>query len=154
MCDFEALTQAQTAITTYDTEIERIEKKILKITAPHRRAIEALRRKEQASMLEFARNAGLVTTRLADLRATDGGIFTLTETHPDEPQKAAAANGETAYRCRKPGSKDSRTGCGWVKGRPQAKGYSNIGPLSGSAGAKYFCHICERQIGQHAFVHS
>jgi hypothetical protein len=107
-----------------------------------------------AAALVLAREVGLVANRLADLSSSDGSRFTLKKTDWDDPKQANAKNGEQAYLCRKPHSKDSRTGCGWVKGTPIAKGYSDFGVLSGSAGANYLCHICGKQIGSHDFVQS
>jgi len=60
---------------------------------------------------------------------------------------------EVAYLCRPMNSLFSPRGkklhgCGWVKGIPTEKKYNDLGPLSGSAGIKYYCRICGELIGE------
>jgi len=55
---------------------------------------------------------------------------------------------ETAYFCQfrlaQFLKEEDKDGCGWVKGRPVEKPY----PLSGSAGIKYHCRVCDKEIGE------
>ncbi len=37
---------------------------------------------------------------------------------------------------------------GWIKGSPAARDYNEIGFLSGSAGTRFFCGVCQDQIGE------
>jgi hypothetical protein len=137
------------------TRMVEIKNEIAKLTKPLTTESEKLLKKNVATLLRLAQEAGLAASRLADLKATDGSPFVLADSYHDEPQKACAENGEVVYRCRKPRSKDARTGCGWVKGSPIVKGYSTFHmSVRGEAGADHYCHICGKKIGSHAYTRS
>jgi hypothetical protein len=100
----------------------------------------------------MAREAGFIATDLASLTALDGSSFVHEKNREHRSvQRAYSPNREHAYLCK---PTDETAGCGWVKGRPKSVGYSDIAPLSGSAGANYFCVICHKRIGRQAFVWS
>ena len=121
-----------------------------------------------ACLREFARAHGFMTTTLEDLRSACGEPFIEDPTSKQYKiyrratarKKPSAAAGkfpmsavEEAYFCVSMYSL-SDAGCGWVKGVPAGRLFDNIGPLSGSAGTRYFCKVCNQQIGELATRHS
>lgn len=121
------------------------------------RKINELQRQKVSKLREFARQKGLSALKLEDLKSERGKPF-IKETGRGSFQIAAAKDKtraghyEFAYLCAsqhenllKAGNKDT---CGWVKGAPREEPYDNIGPLCGSAGTRYYCTICGKEVGE------
>lgn len=118
-------------------------------------------RGEQLALLRKAAGKnGILAQNLSDLKSKSGEPFREEKESgrrwgDDGYQMAIAGTGfkaETAYLCREmrlfKSPDDKGEGCGWVKGEPVKKRYHDIGPLSGSAGTRFFCRICGQQIGE------
>ncbi len=112
-----------------------------------------------------ARRQGIIADKLDDLKSESGQPFVEEKTKRSFfgqnfriavvrmdvsiAEKTLPVVEETAYLCKAlyscGGEKDS---CGWVKGNPRHENYDDIGPLSGSAGVRYYCKICGKLIGE------
>ncbi len=116
---------------------------------------------------KIAREKGVTAPTLIELKSENGGLFKEKKEKSNggcwgyaykkavalpPPLKTPGAiislSPETAYLCCGIYSnKDSDT-CGWVKGDPVEREYDEIGPLSGSAGTRFYCRICGKMIGE------
>ncbi len=124
----------------------------------------AIQKKKIAYLREIAREKGITASNLEDLKSESGESFreeksdNRTWGHEYRSAVVLRAPGgsphiaEMAYLCHSPYLKDDPDSCGWVKGIPVEKEYNDIGFLSGSAGVRYYCKICGKQIGEHRLV--
>ncbi len=117
-----------------------------------------LQRQKVSRFRELAGQKGVSALKLEDLKSECGKPF-VKEAGCDDSFQIAIAKDETrvghyefAYRCASQyenplgaGNKDT---CGWVKGAPRDELYNNIGPLCGSAGTRYYCTICGKEVGE------
>jgi len=119
--------------------------------------ISKLMNEQLALLRKAARKKGIIAQNLADLKSEKGEPFREEKSAGlqwgDGYQKAFAGSGikmETAYFCKETQlfTNPADEGCGWVKGTPIEKKYNEIGPLSGSAGERFYCRICRQQIGE------
>jgi len=124
--------------------------------------IEDVLKKRTDYLRGVARAQGLTAATLAELKSESGLPFV--EERQSGGVKIAVVKEttiagsiviEAAYLCRSfyERQKDTDT-CGWVKGQPREQSYNSIGPLSGSAGTLFFCHLCGKQIGEEVTMRS
>lgn len=92
---------------------------------------------------KFAKKSGVVAQKISDLKSAKGKPFTITK---DNPGVAKSADGERAYLCAGFHNQEPEKGCGWVKGSPIKREYDSIRALSGSAGYKHYCYLCNTEI--------
>jgi hypothetical protein len=117
--------------------------------------ISELQRRKLAKLREFARQKGVAALELKDLKSGCGEPFIEEKCHSNYQRAAAKGKAgspsiEFAYRCAWkrelfPGSENT---CGWVRGEPREEGYDNLGLLSGSAGRRFYCKICDKMLGE------
>lgn len=99
--------------------------------------------------------AGLAAKNLKNLKSVDGATFV--EDQVWSQYKLAFAHRkdysatEFAYLCASKyelmqGKDFSKNSCGWVKGEPEERKYNHLGPMSGSAGTKLYCIICNKEL--------
>jgi hypothetical protein len=110
-------------------------------------------------MRELAWKKGAAALKLEDLKPKCGVPFGLGRPHCGYQRAQAftleSIEPEMAYLCTSQYNPepDSDT-CGWVKGEPRQSNYDNLGPLSGSAGARFYCRICNKQLSEYATMFS
>jgi len=125
----------------------------------------AILRKRTLYLREVARRKGMTSATLEGLKSKSGKPFVEEKTKRSwgRDYRQATIMGdslaglpplavETAYLCHSPYSKEDPDSCGWVKGRPVEQEYDDISFLSGSAGTRYYCKICGKQIGEHRMI--
>ena len=120
-------------VQSFDLEILKIQKE----------RIEYLR--------SLAREKGIITSRLEDLKSKSGEPFIelQREREGHEHREAKSSDKtEVAYLCCGMYIKEDKDSCGWVKGRPKEQEYDEIGVMAGSAGIRYYCKICGKEIGE------
>jgi hypothetical protein len=104
-------------------------------------------------MREEGRRFGFMADNLEDLRSSGGKPFIREESRIRGMPTMAYEEGkddflaESAYLCA--GSHTGEPFCGWVRGVPEETPYDDIGVLSGSAGTRFTCPVCNAQIGEH-----
>lgn len=113
-----------------------------------------------SAKLKFLReahgNRGEIATTLEGLKSKRGRPFVPMERFPGRRYTQAVVQVEapfslaveTAYLCKGIYQEEDPDSCGWVKGEPNERSYDDIGVLSGSAGHRYYCRICGKQIGE------
>ncbi len=120
------------------------------------REIARLQTERISKLREFARQKGITAARLEDLKSECGQPFIEDESGFSYRRATAKGEGkshrelEIAYLCASPylmKGEDEYT-CGWVKGNVIRKKYDEIGLMSGSAGTRYFCKICGKQVAE------
>ena len=136
-----------------DKEMERLESFDMEILI--------IKQKKKDYLREIAKNKGLIAEKLEDLKSENGKPFeeikkkdSSSRYNTTDYRKAVAFPLETAYLCHAMFIKDDPDSCGWVKGEPHAKEYNTLGPLSGSAGIRYYCRICGKQIAEYPTIFS
>lgn len=115
----------------------------------------------RSAKLEFLReaykNRGEIAPTLEGLKSRSGKPFVLGRERELTGMHGCASTiakipfphqEEAAYLCRGIYQEEDLDSCGWVKGDPQEVPYNNIGILGGSAGSRYYCRICGKQIGE------
>lgn len=120
------------------------------------REIAAAQARRTALLREIAKAKQLCAPDLTGLKSASGKPFE--ETTPRGSCRTAIVRGKTlligsvilemAYLCHDRYAGADQDGCGWVKGKPVERKYNDIGPLSGSAGRRYFCGICGKKVGE------
>lgn len=108
---------------------------------------------------ELACKNGAAALKLEDLKSESGKTFV------DKGKEFGCRSAvvldislalESAYLCISEyvNEADNTDTCGWVKGAPRQENYNNIGPLSGSAGTRFYCRICNKQLSKYATMFS
>ncbi|MCX9010886.1 MAG: hypothetical protein OIN66_07175 [Candidatus Methanoperedens sp.] len=107
-----------------------------------------------------ARALEITAKSLDDLRSEDGRLFIEIENAYGGYRQAicrtedrSKAPDQHAYFCQEL-YMPKGFGCDWVIGEPTQQDYNEIGFLCGSAGVRYFCRICGKEIGKVATMHS
>jgi hypothetical protein len=138
---FEMTDVERTEITVFDSVIAQAKKQKLQ------------------KIRELAWKKGVAALKLEDLKSNCGVPFTERDLYFGYKIGAAmnelTQEPELAYLCTSQYNPepDSDT-CGWVKGEPRQANYDNIGPLSGSAGARFYCRICNKKLSEYATMFS
>ena len=129
------------------------------------RIVQEASSKKVLKLREFVRGKGLTAEKLEDLTSANGEPFTEEEQGSYEYYTRAIAakirtlkvgrgefpvgGNDYAYLCIPMYLRDrEQIGCGWVKGKPIARKYDNIGPMSGSSRYEFHCKICGDLIGR------
>jgi len=111
--------------------------------------------KVQKEKIEYlrslAREKDITAACLKDLKSESGSPFIelQRERKGYEYREAKSSDKtEVAYLCCGMYIKEDKDSCGWVKGRPKEQEYDEIGVIAGSAGIRYYCKICGKEIGE------